>query len=143
MMDLENAKTWTCKKYGVTMLAAAAEAFCARRHAEATKNDGHKSVEFEHCRECLRGAALHDLGLDKKPKGETIPGEIETIRAKGETNMATIKKKCRTHGEYETARTNGRCPKCKAGSGAEEKPIIPAPSGKPLAGGGATLRRSP
>jgi len=48
--------TWTCAKYGTSMLASHAEDFCARRYSAANHEDA-CGISFSHCRRCNRGEA--------------------------------------------------------------------------------------
>jgi hypothetical protein len=55
LMETDKTEMWNCWKYGVTMLAATAAAFCARRFAAANREDAAR-ISFSRCRSCTRGA---------------------------------------------------------------------------------------
>ena len=97
-------KMWNCKKHGLSVLEETADAFCARRYEESL--DGKHDASFSSCANCERGIFLFEQGKHRT-------GAATGTEQKGEANMATITKKCRTHGEYETNRSNGVCPACK------------------------------
>jgi len=59
-METEKKEMWNCWKYGVTMPAATAAAFCARRFAAANSEDTAR-ISFSRCRSCTRGAAEYKL----------------------------------------------------------------------------------
>ncbi len=58
---MDTLTRWTCEKYGVSMLAAHAADFCARRFAAANRKGDVAVVGFSHCRTCPRGAALYKV----------------------------------------------------------------------------------
>lgn len=145
-------KMWTCKKYpSLSVMATNAAAFCARRF-ERSKHE--TSVQaYSRCATCERGAAMYLLEKHKAG-GETKQRKDAPIRAKGGTKVApekTFTKKCETHGEYVTSRSNGACQKCKEAKdqGGTTKPVkksqgriapppsVPAPLSGSEAGGGA------
>lgn len=63
------AHMWLCTKYGVTMSAAYAAAFCARRFAAANHKNAAR-ISFSRCRVCTRGATEYKLA---KRKGIDMP----------------------------------------------------------------------
>lgn len=56
---------WLCTEYGVTMSAAYAAAFCARRFAAANHKDAAR-ISFSRCRTCARGSTEYELAGGKK-----------------------------------------------------------------------------
>ncbi len=56
----EGPKRWFCSKYGVTMFAEQATAFCALRYRAAHQEDA-CTISFSLCRDCHRGAAASRL----------------------------------------------------------------------------------
>ncbi len=60
----EGPKRWFCSKYGVTMFAEQAEAFCALRYRAAHQEDSCR-ISFSLCRDCRRGAAASKLAGGK------------------------------------------------------------------------------
>jgi hypothetical protein len=98
---MDNLETFTCDKYGTTMLAAGAKEFCAKRYAAAVSG---KPLRFDAdgCGECARGKLFHDI-----KKGET-------------TMVKEIHKNCDKHGAFITTGPAGKCPECKAEGGTKK-----------------------
>ena len=63
-MEIDKMEMWNCWKYGVTMLAGTAAAFCARRFAAAHREDAAR-ISFSRCRSCTRGASEYKLAKRK------------------------------------------------------------------------------
>jgi hypothetical protein len=59
-IEADRAQMWLCTEYGVTMSAACAAAFCARRFAAANHKDAAR-ISFSHCRTCARGSTEYEL----------------------------------------------------------------------------------
>jgi hypothetical protein len=63
--EADIAQMWLCTEYGVTMSAAYAAAFCARRFAAANHKDAAR-ISFSRCRMCARGSYEYELAERKK-----------------------------------------------------------------------------
>jgi hypothetical protein len=68
------AQKWYCAKYGVTMSAAYADAFCARRFEAANDKDAAR-ISFSRCHMCSRGATAYKIA---KRKGKNMPDMIKS-----------------------------------------------------------------
>ncbi len=62
--EADITQMWLCAKYGVTMSAVYANAFCARRFAAANRTDAAR-ISFSRCRACTRGAMEYRLAKRK------------------------------------------------------------------------------
>lgn len=70
---------WLCTEYGVTMSAAYASAFCARRFAAANHKDAAR-ISFSHCRTCARGS--NEYVLAGGGKFDNCMKSINTLQTK-------------------------------------------------------------
>ncbi len=71
-MPIDKFEMWTCTRYGVTMLAAHARGFCARRFVAANREERSYAAGFLYCQTCARGATQYKLvrrgGVPKNSK---------------------------------------------------------------------------
>ena len=73
--ETDRIEMWTCRKYGVKMMAVHSAVFCARRFAAATGKNGFEAAFFEHCRTCARGAAEYELSSGRDAAAPRSQGE--------------------------------------------------------------------